>query len=179
MSPGNSHAKNGLVDRIAPKPDNCQVDQVDYQAGNSRYGHELVEPGNYAQVGAEVESIQIYDEKPNRHNRQKRLRAVMGSGKSGRSNTSLGCLSESFKSPSAVEDKKDEQSDNVESVLPGNGRRLACLALGAEKQQYDDEVDELIIHSGILKPPTVKSNQNRFRISSKQSFRTSSQNVTG
>ena len=48
MSPGNSRAENGLVDRIAPKPDHCQMDQVDYQAGKSRYGHELVEPGDYA-----------------------------------------------------------------------------------------------------------------------------------
>jgi hypothetical protein len=103
----------------------------------------------------------------------------MGSRKSGRSNTSPGRPSESFECHSAVEDKKDEQSDNVESVLPGNGRRLASLSLSAEKQQYDDEVDELIIHSEILKPPAQKSNQNRFRISSKQSFRTSSQNVTG
>ncbi len=68
----------GLVDRIAPKPDYCQVDQVNYQAGNPRYGHELVEPGNYAQVGGEVESIKIYGEKSNA---PQRIRApVSGNG---------------------------------------------------------------------------------------------------
>ena len=73
MCPGNLHAKNDLVGRLAPIPDHCQVDQENYQAGNPRYGHELVISGNYAEVSAEVENVKIYGEKSNGRNRQERL----------------------------------------------------------------------------------------------------------
>jgi len=56
----------------------------------------------------------------------------MGSGKSGLWNASVSRLEESLEGPAAVEDKKEEQCGNAESILPGNSRRLARLALGAE-----------------------------------------------
>ena len=77
--------------------------------------------------------------------------AVMGAGKSGERDASISRLQELFKSPAAVEDKKAEQGCNIERVWPGSGRRLACLALDAEEQQNDNEIDKLIIHSEFSK----------------------------
>jgi hypothetical protein len=83
------------------------------------------------------------------------------------------------KRPAAIKNKKTKEADYVKDIGQRNGGGLARLVLDAEKQQYDNEVDKLIIHLHILKPLRAKGNQDLFGFSSKQSFRTSSANLIG
>ena len=79
----------------------------------------------------------------------------------------------------AIEYEKAEEDSYIDEIRPVMGGGFAREALRAEKQQYDNEVDKLIIHSKILKPLISKSNQDDFPFSSKQFFRTLSAKLMG